>query len=140
MNRLEGPAIVPKSPITPGSTPITPKKTGNVQSISAVKSKKYKTVTIRRPHKDAWFRAHPSHSEVYSVYIDAGRTYHYVPDDVEGLISKFLRTCRLYLAREYDGSVILLPVNQPGPDGEENPWNQTAEEVIDLSKLRKTNS
>jgi hypothetical protein len=84
---------------------------------------------VRKPSRQEFVRVHPDPAYQRRVHIlelkDERETYLVIPEVAHALPGE-TRTVILYLAINRQGAVFLWPVKEPGLDGREDSWGQSA--------------
>ena len=97
-----------------------------------------KTVPVRRPGPQDFFRTHPEHRLTPAALIelrDDRETYFVAPSMVSELAGEYF-VATLYLAITRQGVVHLWPVRLPGPDGKHLEWHRSAAEAAEAAQTR----
>ena len=95
------------------------------------------TVSVGRPKKHQFFRAHPDDNMTFAaMFLEQKETREsfVVQPDVAQQISELVRPVMLHAAIDRQNNVFLIPVPLPGEAGTRNPWHESLAQAVERSK------
>lgn len=109
---------------------------GDEGSVAMVEVPAY--ITVRKPKRHEWVRAHPGMSITTSVYLDKsggrGDDVYLVAPGMRDHLSGDFKVMTLTLAITRQGVAFLWPVSHPDGTGRADSWGETAREAVTLAK------
>jgi hypothetical protein len=94
-------------------------------------------VPVRKPHRQEFFRVHPSQDytlDTTVIELSEDREFFLAGPEVRAALFDECRLVRLFTVINRQGIVTLWPARLAGPDGRVNPWHASALEIAELAR------